>query len=200
MRKFFLLPLLFAATTLFAEIKVEDFTIKNGGTTNTYVTAVTSRECSQATWTFFSGGILNGVGNFSTTAAVIRAKKSSEETYPYFVSDSISGGIDSLWLTYNSNGAESGNWNIKFYINDTEVGALTAAAGAKDNPPSKTFGIGKIQTAGKFVLKMVNESAYSGTDNRFRFVFDDLSWTTYAAAGEKNTPAFSFEKQSIRKV
>lgn len=129
MKKFFLFALLCAATSLFAEIKVEDFTIKNGGTTSTYVTSLTSRECTQATWSFISGGLRTDVGNFSTCAAVIRAKKNGEEIYPYFESSTISGGIDSLWMTWNSNGNESGTWNIKVYINNVLIGSMTETAG-----------------------------------------------------------------------
>ena len=199
MKKFFLFALLCAATSLFAEIKVEDFTIKNGGTTSTYVTSLTSRECTQATWSFISGGLRTDVGNFSTCAAVIRAKKNGEEIYPYFESSTISGGIDSLWMTWNSNGNESGTWNIKVYINNVLIGSMTETAGSKDATPTKKFGIGQLKTTGDFTIKIVNESAYSGTDNRLRFTFDDLSWTTYAP-GEKTTPVFAFAADNVRKV
>ena len=199
MRKFFLFARLLAATSLFAEIKVEDFTIKNGGTTATYVTAVTSRECTQATWTFLSGGLRTDVGNFSSCAAVIRAKLNTEDTYPYFESSTISGGIDSLWMTWNSNGDESGTWNIKVYINNVLVGSMTEAAGAKEATPTKKFGIGQLKTTGDFTIKIVNESAYNGTSNKLRFVFDDLSWTTYAP-GEKTTPVFAFAADNVRKA
>ncbi len=200
MKKLLLLPLLLAAMNLFAEIKVEDFTIKEGGTTATYVTAVTSRECTQATWTFLGGGLRTDVGNFSSCAAVIRAKFSTEEIYPYFVSSTISGGIDSLWMTWNSNGDESGTWNIKFYINDVLVGSMTETAGTKDATPTKKIGFGNLKTVGDFTIKIVNESEYNGTKNKLRFVFDDLSWTTYSAPGEKSTPNFAFEAENIRKV
>lgn len=199
MKKFFLFALLCAATSLFAEIKVEDFTIKNGGTTATYVTAVTSRECTQATWTFLSGGLRTDVGNFSSCAAVIRAKLKTEDTYPYFESSTISGGIDSLWMTWNSNGEESGTWNIKVYINNVLVGSMTETAGSKDATPTKKFGIGQLKTTGDFTIKIVNESAYNGTSNKLRFVFDDLSWTTYAP-GEKTTPVFAFAADNVRKA
>lgn len=199
MKKFFLFVLLFAATAMMADIKVETFAIKSGGTTGTYVTDTTSRTCSQATWTFLGGGLRNDVGNFSSTAAAIRAKYKTETIYPFFESDSISGGIDSLWFTWNSNGSESGTWGIKVYINGELKGSMTEAAGAKDETPSKKFGIGQLQTTGKFVIKITNESSYNGSSNKFRFVFDDLSWTTYAP-GEKSNPQLAFESSSVRKV
>ena len=199
MKKFFLFALLFAATAMFADIKVETFAIQSGGTTATYVTDTTSRTCSQATWTFLGGGLRNDVGNFSSTAAAIRAKYKTESVYPFFESDSISGGIDSLWLTWNSNGAESGTWGIKVYINGELKGSMTEAAGAKDDTPTKKFGIGQLQTTGKFVIKIANESSYNGSSNKFRFVFDDLSWTTYAP-GEKSNPQLAFESSTVRKV
>jgi len=198
MRKFFLFVLLCAATAVSAATKVETFTPQEGNTA-TYVTTETSRTCDQATWTFFSGGILTGVGNFSSAAAVIRAKKSNESVYPYIYSSTIGGGIDSLWLTWNANGNETaGTWNIKVYINNVEVGALNTAGTSKDATPSRKFGIGKLGIEGDFVIKFVNESEYSGTSNFLRFVFDDLSWTTYGAA-EKETPDFAFAETSVIK-
>lgn len=194
MRKFFLFALLVAATmTMFAATKVETFTPQEGNTA-TYVTTETSRTCDQATWTFFSGGILTGVGNFSTAAAVIRAKKSSESVTPYIYSSTISGGIDSLWLTWNANGNEStGTWNIKVYINNVEVGALNMAGTTKDATPNRKFGIGSLGIEGDFTIKFVNESPNTTNSNFMRFVFDDLSWTTYGAP-EKEDAGLAFAK------
>ena len=76
MRKIVLFALLFVATAMFAEVRVETFDTKDGTATNTYVTSVTTKECQQASWTFFSGGILKNLGNMGNTnfAAVIRAR------------------------------------------------------------------------------------------------------------------------------
>ena len=200
MRKFFLFSLLCAATMMMATTKVETFTPEDGTYTATYVTSVTSKKCDQATWTFFSGGILTGVGNFSTSAAVIRAKKSAETVYPYIESSSIGGGIDSLWFTWNSNGNESaGTWNVAIYINGDSVGAINMAGTTKDNPPTKTYGVGNLQIEGDFTIKFVNLSPYTGTGNFMRFVFDDLSWTTYGAA-EKEDAGLAFAEKSIIKM
>lgn len=201
MKKLFFLPLLLTATMVFADVRVEDFTIKSGGTTGTYVTTETSRECSQATWTFFSGGLRTDVGNFNSCAAVVRAKKASETITPYFVSDSISDGIDSLWFTWNSNGNETaGTWNVKIYINNDSVGCISEQGNAKDATPSRKFHVGNLKKTGKFVIKVINESAYTGdgTGNTMRFVFDDLSWNTYTP-GEKNNPQLAFASKSLIK-
>lgn len=199
MRKFFLFALLVAATMLFAETKVETFTTQEGNSA-TYVTEVTSRTCDQATWTFFSGGILTGVGNFSSAAAVIRAKKSAETTYAYMESSTIGGGIDSLWFTWNSNGNETaGTWNIAIYINGDSVGALQMAGTAKDATPTRTFGIGNLGIEGDFTIKFVNLSPYTGSSNFLRFVFDDLSWTTYGAP-EKPDAELAFAEKSLIKM
>jgi len=203
MRKFFLLSLLFAATSLFAEVKVETFDTKDGTTTNTYVTTETTKECQQASWTFLSGGILKNLGNMGNDnfAAVIRAKKSTEEVYPYIESSTIDGGIDSLWFTWNSNGNETGGtWNVKIYVNDTQVGAITGEGGPKASAPFNKYGVGNLNITGEFTIKFVNESPYDGTGNSMRFVFDDLSWTTKAAPGEKQKPDFAFEESALLKM
>ena len=203
MRKFFLFALLFAATAVMAETKVETFTTKDGSATNTYVTTVTTKECQQASWTFFSGGILKNLGDMGSTnfAAVIRAKKNTEEVYPYIESNTIDGGIDSLWFTWNSNGNETGGtWNVVIYINGDSVGAITGAGGPKAASPFNKYGIGNLGITGEFTIKFVNESPYSGTGNSMRFVFDDLSWEPKAAAGEKTKPTFEFAEESYLKM
>lgn len=203
MKKIFLFALLFAATAMMAEVRVEDFNIKSGGATNTYVTTVTSRECSQATWTFFSGGILKNLGDMGSTnyAAIIRAKKSTETEYPYIYSDSIEDGIDSLWLTWNSNGNETGGkWNVIIYINNDSIGAITGDGGPKAASPFHSYNVGNLNKEGKFVLKFVNKSPYDGTGNSMRFVFDDLSWTTHGSAPVKQKPTFEFADETVYKL
>lgn len=202
MKKFFLFALLFAATAMLAEVKVETFDTKDGSASTTYVTSVTTKECQQTKWTFFSGGILKNLGDMGSSnfAAVIRAKKSTETVYPYIMSDSIEGGVDSLWFTWNSNGNETGGtWNVKIYINDTQVGAITGEGGPKAAAPFNSFKLGSLGVTGKFVFKFVNESPYNGTGNSMRFVFDDLSWEPKKAAGEKDKPEFAFAEESLIK-
>lgn len=190
---------------MFAEVRVETFDTKDGTTTSTYVTAVTTKECQQASWTFFSGGVLKNLGNMGANnfAGVIRAKKKGETVTPYFYSDSIADGIDSLWFTWNSNGNEApfGNWNVKVYVNDSMVGNITDAGAAKIAAagPFNVFKAGKINKEGKFVIKIVNESYYDTTANYMRFVFDNLSWTTYGSAPIKETPTFEFAEASVIK-
>lgn len=203
MRKFFLFALLVAATSLFAETRVETFDTKDGSVSNTYVTTVTTKECQQASWTFFSGGILKNLGDMGSTnfAAVIRAKKSTEDVYPYIESSTIEGGVDSLWFTWNSNGNETnGTWNVVIYINGDSVGAITGAGGPKAASPFNKYGIGHLGITGDFTIKFVNESPYDGTGNSMRFVFDDLSWEPKKAAGEKEKPTFEFAEENVLKV
>ena len=202
MRKFFLFALLVAATSLFAETKVETFDTKDGSVTSTYVTTVTTKECQQASWTFFSGGILKNLGDMGSTnfAAVIRAKKSTEDVYPYIESNTIDGGIDSLWFTWNSNGNETGGtWNVAIYINGDSIGAITGAGGPKAASPFNKYGIGNLGITGEFTIKFVNLSPYSGTGNSMRFVFDDLSWEPNAVPGEKTKPEFAFAESTYTK-
>lgn len=202
MRKFFLFALLVTATTLFAETKVETFNTKDGSVTNTYVTTVTTKECQQASWTFFSGGILKNLGDMGgdNYAAVIRAKKAAEEVYPYMESSVIDGGIDSLWFTWNSNGNETGGtWNVVIYINGDSIGAITGAGGPKAAAPFNTYSVGNLNITGEFTIKFVNLSPYSGSGNSMRFVFDNLSWEPKAAAGEKTKPQFEYAVESLIK-
>lgn len=202
MRKIFLFALLVTATTLFAETKVETFNTKDGSVTNTYVTTVTTKECQQASWTFFSGGILKNLGDMGgdNYAAVIRAKKAAEEVYPYMESSVIDGGIDSLWFTWNSNGNETGGtWNVVIYINGDSIGAITGAGGPKAAAPFNTYSVGNLNITGEFTIKFVNLSPYSGSGNSMRFVFDNLSWEPKAAAGEKTKPQFEYAVESLIK-
>src|SRR3989339_670702 len=133
----FLLAILLIATVSFAEIKVETFegahNVDLSGSSTYLTTPTQSFAASSATglkWTTLLGSVRTGLGNFSTTAAVIRAMKSTETAigYGYLVSDSIVGGIDSLWFDWNSNGAESGNWDIRVLVNNVQVGTINQAA------------------------------------------------------------------------
>lgn len=202
MKKLFFLPLLLAATTLFADPRVETFDTKDGSATASYVTSVTTKECQQASWTFFSGGILKNLGDMGSNnyAAVIRAKKSTEDVYPYLESSSIEGGIDSLWFTWNSNGNETGGtWNVIIYINNDSVGAITGDGAPKAASPYHSYGIGNLNITGNFTIKFVNQSPYNGTGNSMRFVVDNLSWNPKAAAGEKTTPTMEFAETYLLK-
>ena len=209
MRKFFLLPLLFAAMTMFAATNVETFTTKNGATTsNFYMPEATKLECAQTSWTVLGGGIKQNVGNMGSDnyAALFRAKRTDDtfEGYPYIMSDSIENGIDSLWFTWNSNGKETGKtWNVHIYINDEEVGSITEAGAAQiaAGDPFKKFSVGQLKKKGKFVIKLVNEfdPAVAKTSNVMRMVIDDLSWTTYSEAPIQEKPTFDFAEDALIK-
>lgn len=169
--------------------RVEDFTPADGTKTTTYVTEPTTKTCSQADWAVYLGGILTGVGKFDTYAAVVRSKKSSETEYGYLQSSTISGGINDLWFTWNSNGNESGtNWDVKIYVNDQLVGNITDPASAQlTEPPFNTFRVSDLHIEGDFTIKIVNESPNSTTNNKMRMVIDDLSWTTYDSSDSTGT-------------
>jgi len=211
----FLLAILLIATVSFAEIKVETFegahNVDLSGSSTYLTTPTQSFAASSATglkWTTLLGSVRTGLGNFSTTAAVIRAMKSTETAigYGYLVSDSIVGGIDSLWFDWNSNGAESGNWDIRVLVNNVEVGTINQAAGLQKTATEITegnaykFNIGGLDKSGKFVLKIENRTPYTGTSNKFRFVLDNLSWTSYVAPGEKQDPSLVYATQKITKL
>lgn len=208
MKKFFLFALLCAATAVFAAKKVETFTTENGSTTSGYYMAEpTTLKCAQASWTVLGGGIKTNVGNMGEEnfAALFRAKRSDDtfEGQPYIMSDSIEGGIDSLWFSWNSNGTEAGRtWNVKVYVNDIEVGAITeAGTDALTEAPFNLFkNTTPIHVDGKFVIKLVNLSSVA-KKNYLRLVIDDLSWEYTPKAGEKQTPEFAFEEKAfIKKI
>lgn len=175
-------------------ILVEDFTPQDGSTT-TYVTTPTTKICSQAEWTFYLGGVLENIGKFDSYAAIVRAKKSSETEYGYILSSPISGGINDLWFTWNSNGTEEGqNWDVKIYVNDILAGSITEPGTAQlTEKPFNTFKVSNLKVAGDFTIKIVNESPYTGTSNKLRLVIDDLSWTAYDGySGESQGDCDSF--------
>lgn len=208
MRKFFLFALLVAATSLFAETKVETFTTEDGTETSSwYMTTATTLKCDQASWTVLGGGIRKNAGNMGATnfTALVRAKRSDDpfEGDPYIMSDSIEGGIDSLWFTWNSNGKETGRtWNVKVYVNDNEVGAITEAGAAQiaAGGPFKTFKAGGIGVEGKFVIKIINLYENAGANNYMRLVVDDLGWNTYGAAPTQSHPTFEFAEEALIKM
>lgn len=206
MKKFFLFVLLCAATSLFAvDPRVETFDTKDGSVTTTYVSSVTTKECQQASWTVYAGGILKNLGHMGTNnfASVTRAKKDADTEYPYMVSSTIEGGIDSLWFEWNSNGGESGNWNIEIYINDQLIDAITGTAGAMIDTggPFNVYKKGNLDIEGDFTIKFVNKSTHSGAQNKNskRFVIDNLSWMPKPIAGEKTTPSIAFAEEAVLK-
>ena len=197
---------------MMAETKVETFTTDNKATTSGYYMAEpTSLKCAQATWTVLGGGLKTNVGNMGSDnyATLVRAKRTDDtfEGLPYIMSDSIEGGIDSLWFTWNSNGKETGKtWNVHVYVNDQEVGAITEA-GAAQIAAGGQMNVFKnsvpFRVDGKFVIKIVNEfdPAVAKTSNVMRLVVDDLSWNSIPVAGEKTKPEFSFSESSfIKKI
>lgn len=206
MKKLLLFALLMTATTLFAvDPRVETFDTKDGTKTSTYVTSPTTKECQQASWTVYAGGILPNLGNMGSTnyASVTRAKKDADTEYPYMVSSTIEGGIDSLWFEWNSNGGESGNWNMEIYVNDQLIGSITDAAGAAiaAGGPFNIFKKGGINVEGNFTIKVVNKSTHAGAQdkNSKRFVIDNLSWMPKPKAGEKTTPNLEFAENALIK-
>ena len=202
MKKLFLFSLLIVATTLFAETKVESFTPKSGaGTAKTYESAPTSVECEQATWTVCYGGIYKNLGKMGSDnwAGVIRAPKTGESGESFLQSSTIEGGIKSLSFTWNGNGGESGTWNIEIYINDSLVHTFAEAAGAQLTSNFPVYTIDDLDITGDFTIKFVNKCDYSGTDNKFRFVIDNLTWETNPVAGEKTTPTAEFAEEALIK-
>lgn len=159
------------------------------GTGTYYTEPTTSANPSSATglkWTTFLGSVKSGLSGFDGTAAVIRQRKSSESDKEpaYLLSSTISGGIDSLAFRWNSNGAETGKWNIAVLVNNDTIGWMQETAGAiYANGTQPHFSVGNLKRSGDFTLKIVNMAEVStGTGNAKRFCIDNVEWYSYAAA------------------
>lgn len=161
-------------------------------TNSTYLTTPTeSLAPSEATglkWTTLLGSVRNSLGGSSASnlAAVVRAKKTSEENFGYLLSSKISGGIDSLAFEWNANGSEASrtkNWDIDIYVNDTKVGSINDKGQAIQPAGSWfRFGVGNLKVDGDFTIKIVNNNEPDGgTGNEYRFVVDNIEWYSYTA-------------------
>ena len=183
MKKLFLSMALLAAISATAETRVETFDPKEENNNKTYNTEAYTSVCQQASWTTLYGGVCKQQGNMGADnyVAVVRAAKSSETGFGYIESDSISGGIDSLAFTWNSNGDANCDLDIRIYINEDSVGGIYHIDEYKSADPFYTYSVKDIKHEGNFVIRFENRTPYDGTKNKFRLVIDDLTWTTYAA-------------------
>lgn len=195
MKKLFLSMALLAAISATAETRVETFvpTDVDAQNNKTYNTEAYISVCQQASWTTLYGGVCKKQGNMGADnyVAVVRAAKSSETGFGYIESDSISGGIDSLAFTWNSNGDKNCNLDIRIYINEDSVGGIYHIDEYKQEAPFYTFSVGNLRRAGNFVIRFVNRTPYDGTSNKKRLVIDDLTWTTYTAPLPENPTAIT---------
>lgn len=159
------------------------------GTGTYYTVATSSAKPSNATgitWTAFLGSVRSGMSGFSNACAVIRQRKSTEtdKEMAYLVSDEIAGGIDSIAFRWNSNGNESGNWNIAILVNNDTIGKITEEAGAVFADGAQPyFTKGGLKKSGKFTLRFVNMAEVSGSakDNTKRFCIDNIEWFSYTS-------------------
>lgn len=195
MKKLFFSMALLAAISATAETRVETFvpTDVDAQNNRTYNTEAYTSVCQQASWTTLYGGVCKKQGNMGTDnyVAVVRAAKSSETGFGYIESDSISGGIDSLAFTWNSNGDKNCDLDIRIYINEDSVGGIYHIDEYKQEAPFYTFSVGNLRRAGNFVIRFVNRTPYDGTSNKKRLVIDDLTWTTYTAPLPENPTAIT---------
>lgn len=193
MKKLFLSMALFAAISATAETRVETFEPKETNNNRTYNTEAYTSVCQQASWTTLYGGVCKNQGKMGKDnyVAVVRAAKSSETGFGYIYSDSISGGIDSLAFTWNSNGDANCDLDIRIYINEDSVGGIYHIDEYKQEAPFYTFSVGNLRRAGNFVICFVNRTPYDGTSNKKRLVIDDLTWTTYTAPLPENPTAIT---------
>lgn len=154
-------------------------------------------------WTYWLGG--GNTAAFGEPAMYIRARKSNETCdYGYIMSDSIEGGLSALSFQWKQGGVENGwTYDIKIYANETLIGSIsqeglgdyTAATAEPFN-----YHLDNLAIEGRFVLKIVNESAYTANSNKVRIIIDDLTWCGYTDPGEKEIPDFSYAVKNITKT
>lgn len=191
MKRFFLSMALIAAISATAETRVETFDPTEENNNKTYNTEAYTSVCQQASWTTLYGGVCKNQGKMGKNnyVAVVRGQRTSEDGYGYIESDSISGGIDSLAFTWNSNGDKNCDLDIRIFINEDSVGGIYHIDEYKDKAPFYTWSKGNLKREGKFVIRIKNYSPepYEMNDagtkqiNKFRLVIDDLTWTTYTS-------------------
>lgn len=201
MKKLFLSMALLAAISATAETRVETFDPKETNNNRTYNTEAYTSVCQQASWTTLYGGVCKNQGKMGKDnyVAVVRGQRTSEDGYGYIESDSISGGIDSLAFTWNSNGDKNCDLDIRIFINEDSVGGIYHIDEYKDKAPFYTWSKGNLKREGKFVIRLKNYSPepYEMNDagtkqiNKFRLVIDDLTWTTYTAPVPENPTAIT---------
>lgn len=201
MKKLFLSMALLAAISATAEIRVETFDPKETNNNRTYNTEAYTSVCQQASWTTLYGGVCKNQGKMGKDnyVAVVRGQRTSEEGFGYIESDSISGGIDSLAFTWNSNGDKNCDLDIRIFINEDSIGGIYHIEEYKDKAPFYTWSKGNLKREGKFVIRLKNYSPepYEMNDagtkqiNKFRLVIDNLTWTTYTAPEPENPTAIT---------
>lgn len=201
MKKLFLSMALLAAISATAETCVETFDPKETNNNRTYNTEAYTSVCQQASWTTLYGGVCKNQGKMGKDnyVAVVRGQRTSEEGFGYIESDSISGGIDSLAFTWNSNGDKNCDLDIRIFINEDSIGGIYHIEEYKDKAPFYTWSKGNLKREGKFVIRLKNYSPepYEMNDagtkqiNKFRLVIDDLTWTTYTAPVPENPTAIT---------
>lgn len=201
MKKLFLSMALLAAISATAETRVETFEPKETNNNKTYNTKAYTSVCQQASWTTLYGGVCKNQGKMGKDnyVAVVRGQRTSEEGFGYIESDSISGGIDSLAFTWNSNGDKNCDLDIRIFINEDSIGGIYHIEEYKDKAPFYTWSKGNLKREGKFVIRLKNYSPepYEMNDagtkqiNKFRLVIDDLTWTTYTAPVPENPTAIT---------
>lgn len=154
-------------------------------------------------WTYWLGG--GNTEAFGEPAMYMRARKSDENCdFGYLMSDSIEGGLSAISFQWKQGGVESGwTYDIKIYANEILVGTISQkGVGDYTATTAEPFEYSQnhLNIEGRFVLKIVNESAYTGTGNKIRMIINDLSWCGYTDPGEKEIPDFSYTIKNISKT
>jgi len=169
-------------------VNIESFnSATNLSSTATYNYSTATGTFDKGVWSVIGGGFRTDIGNFNSYAAIIKGGVGGAVNKGWkLVSPTLSGGIDSLWFRWNSNGSESGNWNVTVQINGVTVGSITSACGSKlSNLPFYTFGVGDLNIDGNFTISIINNS--DSTTSSKRFVIDNICWASPITASTTTT-------------
>ena len=174
-----------------ANFKIETFDSATETESN-YANPAESTTGDICQWTAQLGGVKHMTDNNyipmfgDTKYALFRAPRQGEEKVSYIESASIAGGIEYLTFQVNPTAGEgSTTWDIRVFINGTQVGENYSAIPTAPQAEWTTITIPNIKVSGSFVIRFENHSTLSTTytsGNKGRLAIDNIEWVGYEGA------------------
>ena len=174
-----------------ANFKIETFDSATETESN-YANPAESTTGDICQWTAQLGGVKHMTDNNyipmfgDTKYALFRAPRQGEEKVSYIESASIAGGIEYLTFQVNPTAGEgSTTWDIRVFINGTQVGENYSVIPTAPQAEWTTITIPNIKVSGSFVIRFENHSTLSTTytsGNKGRLAIDNIEWVGYEGA------------------